>query len=77
MISGGGTWAGKQNGTLAGNAYQGAATITPTLPGTYTYALTCGGTMSASATLTVSKNQSDLRSVLLPVLLHRHLSSYG
>jgi hypothetical protein len=55
MISGGGTWAGKQNGTLAGNAYQGAATITPTLPGTYTYALTCGGTMSASATLTVSK----------------------
>jgi uncharacterized repeat protein (TIGR03803 family) len=52
--SGGGTWTGKQTGSLVDNAYTGSATITPTVPGTYTYALTCGGTVSGFATLTVT-----------------------
>jgi MYXO-CTERM domain-containing protein len=51
--AGGGTWTGKQTGTLMGNLYTGSANITPTVAGTYTYALTCGGTVSGSATLTV------------------------
>jgi len=51
--AGGGTWTGKQTGTLMGNLYTGSAAIEPTAAGTYTYSLTCGGTVSGSATLTV------------------------
>lgn len=48
-----GTWAGLQTGTLSGNLYGGSAEVTPTAAGVYTYALTCGGTISGFATLTV------------------------
>jgi len=55
--AGAGGWSGMQKGTLSGDYYGGSATITPTAPGTYTYALTCGGTISGSATLTVPAMQ--------------------
>ena len=45
---------GLQTGTLVSNVYSGSATLTPTLSGTYTYALTCGGQESGFATLTVA-----------------------
>jgi len=49
----GGNWTGKQAGTLAKGVLSGSATVTPTGAGTFTYALTCGGTISGFATLTV------------------------
>jgi uncharacterized repeat protein (TIGR03803 family) len=52
-LGGGGTWAGLQTGTLTGAMYGGSTLLTPTASGTYTYALTCGGTMTGFATLTV------------------------
>jgi hypothetical protein len=51
--AGAGTWTGKQTGTAGSAGYSGSATITPTAPGVYTYALTCGGVESGFATLTV------------------------
>ncbi len=48
-----GLWTGKQYGTFSPSGYAGTATITPTAPGTYTYALTCGGRESGFATLVV------------------------
>ena len=50
---GAGTWAGLQAGTLTGAVYGGSTQVTPTASGTYTYALTCGGTVTGFATLTV------------------------
>ncbi|MDE1163368.1 MAG: putative Ig domain-containing protein [Acidobacteriaceae bacterium] len=50
---GGGTWTGVQTGVVAGTLWQGQSTIVPTQSGTFTYALTCGGTESGFATLTV------------------------
>ncbi|MGA2981663.1 MAG: choice-of-anchor tandem repeat GloVer-containing protein [Terriglobales bacterium] len=52
--TGGGNWTGIQNGTLTSVGYSGSATLTPTTPGTYTYALTCGGQESGFATLSVN-----------------------
>jgi len=54
--AGAGTWTGKQTGSYSSSthAYTGSASITPTTAGTYTYALTCGGTVSGFATLTVT-----------------------
>jgi uncharacterized repeat protein (TIGR03803 family) len=53
--AGAGTWTGKQTGTYSSSTklYTGSASITPTVKGTYTYALTCGGIQSGFATLTV------------------------
>ncbi len=51
--AGAGSWSGFQTGTLTGAAYGGSTTITPTAPGSYTYALTCGGRRSGFATLNV------------------------
>jgi hypothetical protein len=51
--SGGGTWTGLQAGVLDSTGFHGSASIQPTASGTYTYALTCGGTESGFATLTV------------------------
>ena len=51
--TGGGNWTGKQTGTLSGNVFSGQSAITPTVAGTYTYEMTCGGGVSASTTLTV------------------------
>jgi uncharacterized repeat protein (TIGR03803 family) len=54
--AGAGMWTGKQAGTYstASNKYSGSASVTPTAAGTYTYALTCGGTESGFANVTVS-----------------------
>jgi len=49
-----GNWSGLQKGSVAEDDYGGSAVITPTAPGTYTYALTCGGTVSSSVVLQVS-----------------------
>ncbi len=49
-----GTWTGLQTGTLSGATFSGSTSITPASSGTYTYALTCGGTVSGFATLVVS-----------------------
>jgi uncharacterized repeat protein (TIGR03803 family) len=56
-----GNWTGKQVGTLSSSThlYTGSAQVTPTADGTYTYALTCGGQESGSATLTVSGKGKD------------------
>jgi uncharacterized repeat protein (TIGR03803 family) len=51
--SGAGSWTGLQPGTVANGVFAGAQTIIPTAPGTYRYALTCGGYESGFATLTV------------------------
>ena len=51
--SGSGAWAGLQTGTLTGAIYGGSAQVTPTASGEFTYALTCGGTVTGFATLTV------------------------
>jgi uncharacterized repeat protein (TIGR03803 family) len=54
--SGSGNWSGKQTGTYnpTTNLLSGSASITPTAEGTFTYALTCGGTESGFATLAVA-----------------------
>jgi uncharacterized repeat protein (TIGR03803 family) len=52
-LSGGGLWSGVQKGTLSSGAYSGTAVLSPTTAGVYTYALTCGGTVTGSAALTV------------------------
>jgi uncharacterized repeat protein (TIGR03803 family) len=51
-----GNWTGEQAGKYAAGIYSGAATLTPTAAGTYTYALTCGGVESGFATLTVDQS---------------------
>jgi uncharacterized repeat protein (TIGR03803 family) len=52
---------GKQSGALNTTipAYTGSITFTPTAPGTYNYALTCGGVESGFATLTVTGKASS------------------
>jgi uncharacterized repeat protein (TIGR03803 family) len=54
--AGGGAWTGLQAGTYNSSThlYSGAAAITPTIAGNYTYALTCGGMESGFAALTVT-----------------------
>ncbi|WP_139285103.1 choice-of-anchor tandem repeat GloVer-containing protein [Terriglobus roseus] len=49
-----GTWTGKQSGTTDATGFYGSAQVTPTADGTYTYALTCGGTTSGFVTLNLS-----------------------
>ena len=58
--SGAGQWSGSQLGDFPnnGNVYTGTAPITPTVAGTYTYALTCGGRESGFATLVVNDQLS-------------------
>jgi len=53
--SGAGTWTGKQMGSYSPSTklYSGSASITPTVEGSYTYALTCGGVESGFAAVTV------------------------
>ena len=60
--TGAGTWSGLQPGTLSAGVYSGSLAITPTTSGTYTYALTCGGRESNSATLTV-QGQATLATI--------------
>lgn len=62
--SGAGTWTGKQIGKLSGATYSGSTTITPTANGSYTYALTCAGTISGFATLTVATPKSNSTTIL-------------
>ena len=52
---GAGTWTGQQSVALNSKTgtYGGSASLTPTRPGTYTYALTCGGIETGLATLEV------------------------
>jgi len=52
--AGAGNWSGLQYGELSGEYYSGSASIVPTEPGQYTYALTCGGVESGRATLVVT-----------------------
>jgi uncharacterized repeat protein (TIGR03803 family) len=52
---GGGTFTGKATGTQSGSTLSGSTVVTPTSTGTYTYAVTCGGTESGiSPLLTVT-----------------------
>ena len=51
--TGAGNWAGLQTGAVTNGVFVGSTSITPTAPGRYTYALTCGGQESGFATLTV------------------------
>ncbi|WP_198152232.1 beta strand repeat-containing protein [Granulicella tundricola] len=48
-------WSGTQPGKFDSttNLWSGSTTITPAYPGVYTYGLTCGGTESTTATITV------------------------
>jgi uncharacterized repeat protein (TIGR03803 family) len=62
--TGAGTWTGLQTGTLTNGIYSGSATITPTVAGAYTYALTCGGTESGFATLQVGGAKSATTTTL-------------
>ena len=60
-----GDWTGAQPGSLVNGIYTGAATITPTAAGTYTFALTCGGKESGFAKLVVSGLQILTKSLPL------------
>jgi hypothetical protein len=52
---GGGTFTGKATGTQSGSTLSGSSMVTPTLTGTYTYAVECAGTEAGiSPTLTVT-----------------------
>jgi uncharacterized repeat protein (TIGR03803 family) len=64
--SGAGTWTGKQTGTYSSSthAWTGSASVTPTADGTYTYALTCGGTVSGFATITVAAAKTSTSTVV-------------
>jgi uncharacterized repeat protein (TIGR03803 family) len=64
-VASAGAWAGRQAGTYDATTqiYSGSATITPTLPGTYTYGLTCGGVESGTATVAVG----DALSLLITI----------
>jgi uncharacterized repeat protein (TIGR03803 family) len=55
-------WTGLQVGSLTSGAYAGSATLTPSAPGTYIYALTCGGQESGFATLSVGTTTTTLTS---------------
>jgi len=46
-------WQGVQTGSYSGGIYSGSTNVSFGTPGTYTFAITCGGTESAFATLTV------------------------
>ncbi len=50
--AGAGSWTGLQPGVLDSSGFHGTTSLTLTAPGTYTYALTCGGTQSGFTTLT-------------------------
>ncbi len=65
--SGAGTWTGLQTGSYSATTklYTGSAKITPSAAGTYTYALTCGGTESGFATLTVTGSSKSSSSTTL------------
>lgn len=52
--TGAGSWTLLQKGTVTSGVYTGTQTIQPTQVGVFNYALTCGGTESASSSLTVS-----------------------
>jgi uncharacterized repeat protein (TIGR03803 family) len=67
--SGGGNWSGLQAGSFSAGTqlYTGSATITPTLPGTYTYGLTCGGIESGIATVTVTSSSLFVTTTSSPV----------
>jgi len=54
-LLGAGIWAGLQNGVSGSSGFHGSSTLTPTSNGTFTYALTCGGSESGFATLAVSQ----------------------
>jgi uncharacterized repeat protein (TIGR03803 family) len=64
--AGAGTWTGLQTGFGSTSGYSGSATITPSQIGTFTYALTCGGTESGFATLTVSPVPVSITTTSLP-----------
>src|ERR1039457_7115340 len=51
--TGAGNWSGVVPGTFSNGVFSGAATVTPTKAGTYTYAIVCGGSEAGFATLTV------------------------
>jgi len=53
--SGAGAWSGQQAGTYNSTTklFSGSATFTPSLPGIYTYGLTCGGVESGVVEVTV------------------------
>ena len=61
---GAGTWSGLQKGALVGTVFTGSATITPTLQGTYTYVLNCGGIEVGAATLSVGNGPTITTSSL-------------
>jgi hypothetical protein len=60
------SWTGLQQGTLTGKTFGGSISFTPTTPGTYTYAITCGGTESAVATLNVTLHPVTISETALP-----------
>ena len=64
--SGAGSWTGKKTGTYSSSthAFTGSATVTPTVDGTYTYALTCGGNVSGFVTLAVGAAKSSSTTAL-------------
>jgi uncharacterized repeat protein (TIGR03803 family) len=51
--TGAGTWSGPQLGSASDGGFGSNTTITPTVEGTYTYLLNCGGRETGSATLVV------------------------
>ena len=61
-----GSWSGLQKGSVTSNVYGNSISITPTAPGSYTYALTCGGTVSGSATLQVIVPPLQFPTIALP-----------
>ncbi len=67
--SGAGNWTGKQTGTYnsSTHVYSGSASLTATTAGSYTLALTCGGTVSGFATVTVSGSSKPASTTALTI----------
>ena len=60
------SWTGLQQVTTTSQGRGGSLSITPTAAGTYTYAVTCGGNESATATLTIVIPPLTLAPATLP-----------
>ena len=63
--TGTGTWSGLVTGTTDTAGFHGSAPVTPTVKGTYTYVLTCGGTETGFVTLN-AVNGIQVTTTMLP-----------
>ena len=64
--SGAGTWSKSQTGSVSSGVYRNSASITPTAPGTFNYAVSCGGVISGFVSLQVILSPLAISPATLP-----------